>query len=62
LVEIDPRYFRPTEVELLLGDPTKAKEKLGWTYTTPFADMVKEMVASDLDVIKSEARRFQTHD
>ena len=62
LVEIDPRYFRPTEVELLLGDPTKAKEKLGWTYTTPFADMVKEMVASDLDVIKSEARRFQPHD
>ena len=62
LVEIDPRYFRPTEIELLLGDPTKAKEKLGWTYTTPFADMVKEMVASDLDVIKSEARRFQPHD
>ena len=62
LVEIDPRYFRPTEVDLLLGDPTKAKEKLGWTYTTPFADMVKEMVASDLDVIKSEARRFQPHD
>ena len=62
LVEIDPRYFRPTEIELLLGDPTKAKEKLGWTYTTPFADMVKEMVASDLDTIKSEAHRFQPHD
>ncbi len=62
LVEVDPRYFRPTEVDLLLGDPTKAKEKLGWTYTTPFADMVKEMVASDLEVVKDEAERFQPHD
>ncbi|CUA93361.1 GDP-mannose 4,6-dehydratase [Pannonibacter indicus] len=53
LVKIDPRYFRPTEVDLLLGDPSKAKAKLGWQHTTPFHDLVKEMVASDLE----EARR-----
>ena len=47
-VEIDPRYFRPTEVELLLGDPSKAKEKLGWEPETSFADMVSSMVAEDL--------------
>ncbi|MCD6292357.1 MAG: GDP-mannose 4,6-dehydratase [Deltaproteobacteria bacterium] len=47
-VEIDSRYFRPTEVELLLGDPTKAKEKLGWEAETSFAEMVKTMVATDL--------------
>merc|ERR1711879_12392 len=44
LVKIDPRYFRPTEVDLLLGDPTKAKEKLGWVHSTPFPQLVKEMV------------------
>ena len=47
-VEIDPRYFRPTEVELLLGDPSKAKEKLAWEPETSFADMVSSMVAEDL--------------
>ncbi len=57
LIEIDPRYFRPTEVDLLLGDPSKAKEKLGWTHTTSFKDLVKEMVASDLDAVKSEHNR-----
>jgi GDPmannose 4,6-dehydratase len=55
-VEVDPRYFRPTEVDLLLGDPAKAKEKLGWTPTTSFAEMVTEMVKSDLSVIAEEAR------
>lgn len=54
IVRVDPRYFRPTEVETLLGDPTKAKEKLGWEPKISFADMVKEMVAFDLD----KARRF----
>jgi len=54
LVKIDPRYFRPTEVELLLGDPTKAKETFGWTFTTSFADLVKEMVESDLQMAKGE--------
>jgi GDPmannose 4,6-dehydratase len=55
IVRIDPRYFRPTEVETLLGDPSKAKEKLGWTPEILFADLVKEMVESDF----SEARRDQ---
>lgn len=62
LVEIDPRYFRPTEVELLLGDPTKAREKLGWSHTTAFADMVKEMVAEDLKLLRSENRRYLPDD
>jgi GDPmannose 4,6-dehydratase len=48
IVAVDPRYFRPTEVDTLLGDPTKAREQLGWTPNTSFADMVKEMVAADL--------------
>jgi GDPmannose 4,6-dehydratase len=48
LVRVDPRYFRPTEVEFLLGDPAKAHRVLGWTHTTPFADLVKEMVAADM--------------
>lgn len=48
IVRVDPRYFRPTEVETLLGDPTRAREKLGWTPTTQFADLVAEMVREDL--------------
>ena len=48
VVAVDPRYFRPTEVETLLGDPTKAKEQLGWTPTTSFDDLVAEMVREDL--------------
>lgn len=48
VVRVDPRYFRPTEVETLLGDPSKAKEKLGWTPRTTFADLVAEMVREDL--------------
>ena len=48
IVKVDPRYFRPTEVETLLGDPSKAKEKLGWTPTTSFAELVAEMVREDL--------------
>ena len=47
IVRVDARYFRPTEVETLLGDPTKAKEKLGWTPTTTFEELVNEMVESD---------------
>jgi GDPmannose 4,6-dehydratase len=58
LVRVDPRYFRPTEVDLLLGDPTKAREKLGWTHRTKFEDLVKEMVESDLKQIKIENRRY----
>ncbi len=48
VVRVDPRYFRPTEVETLLGDPTKAREKLGWTPRTTFEDLVAEMVREDL--------------
>jgi GDPmannose 4,6-dehydratase len=48
IVKVDPRYFRPTEVETLLGDPTKAKEKLGWTPKTSFQELVSEMVREDL--------------
>ena len=48
IVKVDPRYFRPTEVETLLGDPTKAREKLGWTPKTTFAELVSEMVREDL--------------
>jgi len=48
IVSVDPRYFRPTEVETLLGDPSKAKEKLGWTPQTTFAELVSEMVREDL--------------
>ena len=48
-VRIDPRYFRPTEVDLLCGDPTKAREKLGWTATTTFDDLVRIMVQYDLE-------------
>ena len=48
LVAIDPRYYRPTEVDLLLGDPTKARDKLGWKHTTSVEEMVREMVAADL--------------
>ena len=48
IVSVDPRYFRPTEVETLLGDPTKAKEKLGWTPKITFAELVAEMVREDL--------------
>ena len=47
IVKVDPRYFRPTEVETLLGDPTKAKEKLGWVPKTTFAELVAEMVRED---------------
>jgi GDPmannose 4,6-dehydratase len=52
LVEVDPRYFRPTEVDLLIGDPTKAKEKLGWTHDTSSRELAREMVLADLQVMK----------
>ena len=54
IVEVDPRYFRPTEVETLLGDPTKAKEKLGWEPRTTFAELVAEMVREDLNSAKRD--------
>ena len=54
-VAIDPRYFRPTEVESLLGDATKARTKLGWQPKTTFADLVKEMTARDLQAAQQQA-------
>ncbi|QAU35540.1 GDP-mannose 4,6-dehydratase [Janthinobacterium sp. 17J80-10] len=55
IVAVDPRYFRPAEVETLLGDPTKAKEKLGWVPETTLQQMVEEMVAHDLEQARSHA-------
>jgi len=52
LVAVDPRYFRPTEVDSLLGDATKARTKLGWRHTTNFADLVRDMVQSDLELYR----------
>lgn len=62
LVEIDPRYFRPTEVEYLLGDASKARKILGWKYTTPFTELVREMVEYDLKCVKQEVGRQSRHD
>ena len=56
LIKIDPRYFRLTEVELLLGDPSKALQKLGWKHKTTFKDLVQEMLASDLKVVRHEGQ------
>ena len=55
IIAVDPRYFRPTEVETLLGDPSKAKERLGWQAKTPFSQLVKEMVAADLETARRSA-------
>ena len=52
LIEIDPRYFRPTEVDCLIGDSSKAKEKLGWSHEVGLADLIKEMVCEDLRVMQ----------
>ncbi len=57
LVEIDPRYFRPTEVEALVGDPSKAHQKLGWRHKVSFEALVKEMVDSDLAAARGESGR-----
>ncbi len=50
---VDPRYFRPAEVETLLGDPSKAHEKLGWKPEITLSEMVSEMVANDLEAAKN---------
>jgi len=55
IVRIDPRYFRPTEVETLLGDPAKAKRELGWSPKTTFEELVREMVESDLKIAQRDA-------
>jgi GDPmannose 4,6-dehydratase len=55
LVEIDPRYFRPTEVDTLVGDASKAREKLGWKARTTFRELVQEMVEKDLKAAEQDA-------
>jgi GDPmannose 4,6-dehydratase len=66
VVKVDPRYFRPTEVETLLGDPTKAKVKLGWVPKTTLKELVAEMVQADYTAAKRDAlvklAGFQTYD
>jgi GDPmannose 4,6-dehydratase len=62
LVEVDPRYFRPTEVDLLLGDPRKAHRNLGWRHKTSFQQLVQEMVEADLVEVEREYRRYDRPD
>ena len=62
LIEVDARYFRPTEVDLLVGDPSKAQKRLGWRHKTSFDAMVKEMVAADLAAVRRETERKSRHD
>lgn len=62
LVEIDPRYFRPTEVEFLLGSAAKAKKELGWEAKIKFAQLVKEMMEHDLVTVKAETSRTNQND
>lgn len=62
LVEVDPRYFRPTEVDLLQGDASKARDKLGWRHKTTFQELVREMVAADLVEVDHEFRRHDVRD
>jgi GDPmannose 4,6-dehydratase len=66
IVKVDPRYFRPTEVETLLGDASKAKAKLGWTPKITLAELVREMVASDFDAARRDSMvkqaGFQAYD
>ena len=55
IIKVDPRYFRPTEVETLLGDASKAKEKLNWTPKISFEELVKEMIDEDLKLAKNDS-------
>lgn len=60
LVRIDPRYFRPTEVDLLIGNSAKARDRLGWSPTTSFEDMVRDMVVRDLGLARQDAQNGAT--
>lgn len=62
LVAVDPRYYRPTEVETLRGDASKAHQKLGWKHTTEFPELVAEMVAADLKALRREEDRKNRHE
>jgi GDPmannose 4,6-dehydratase len=61
-IEIDPRYYRPTEVDLLIGDPSKAHRKLGWHHKTGFEALVREMIDADLKVMRTEGTRRNRDD
>ena len=54
LIEVDPKYFRPTEVDILIGDPTKAKEVLGWEPKVKFEELVEIMTKADIDKLEKE--------
>jgi GDPmannose 4,6-dehydratase len=62
LIEIDPRYFRPTETDALLGDPSKARQKLGWKHKVSFDQLVREMVETDLDEMRRDGVHRNVHD
>src|ERR1700691_4447168 len=62
LIEIDERYFRPTETDALLGDPSKARQKLGWRHKVTFGELVREMVDADLKNMRSDGTHRQVHD
>jgi GDPmannose 4,6-dehydratase len=57
LIEVDSRYYRPTEVDILIGDPTKAWEKLGWKSKTRFNELIKQMVSEDLQKMSKSIDR-----
>ena len=61
LIQVDPRYFRPTEVDALLGDASKARATLGWRHKTSFDSLVKEMVDADMLAIRNEQERRNRH-
>ncbi len=61
-VEIDARYFRPTEVDFLIGDPSKARRELGWRHRTDFDALVRDMVDADLELMRSEGTHGNSHD
>jgi GDPmannose 4,6-dehydratase len=62
LVEVDRNYLRPTEIDSLIGDPTKARAKLGWQHKTSFRELVRDMVKADLVTVRDEASRRNRHD
>ena len=62
LIEVDPRYFRPTETDALLGDPSKARQKLGWRHKVTFEELVREMVETDLQELRRDGTHRNVHD
>ena len=62
LIEIDERYFRPTETDALVGDPSKARQKLGWRHKVTFDELVREMVDADLQEMRRDGGRHTVHD